>query len=112
MPARIPNFCIFGADAPELRKLLDSDPALGARLHPELGVYAGEAVWAVRREMARTVDDFLARRTRCLVLNARASIEAAPAVAALMATELGRDEAWQREQVASYASMAEGYRIH
>ena len=99
----------YGADAPELRELLDSDPALGARLHPELGAYAGEVVWAVRREMARTVDDFLARRARCLVLNARASIEAAPAVAALMATELGRDEAWQREQVASYTSMAAGY---
>ena len=102
----------YGADAPELRELLDSDPALGARLHLDLDVYAGEAVWAVRREMARTVDDFLARRTRCLLLNARASIEAAPVVAALMAAELGRDEAWQREQVASYTSMAEGYRIH
>ena len=66
-------------------------------------------VWAVRREMARTVEDVLARRTRALLLDARASIEIAPIAAALMARELGRDAAWEQDQVAAYRDLAEGY---
>ena len=68
-----------------------------------------EVVWAARHEMARTVEDVLARRTRSLLLDARASAEVAPAVAALLAAELGRDEAWQRRQVAEYQELASGY---
>jgi glycerol-3-phosphate dehydrogenase len=61
--------------------------------------------------MARTVDDVLARRTRALYLNARAAVEAAPAVAALLAAELGRDEAWQSQQVGEFTSIAQHYVI-
>jgi glycerol-3-phosphate dehydrogenase len=60
-------------------------------------------------EWARTVEDALARRTRALLLDARASQQCAPRVAELMARELGRDEAWQRAQVAEYCRLAEGY---
>jgi glycerol-3-phosphate dehydrogenase len=59
--------------------------------------------------MARTVEDVLARRTRCLLLNAAASLEAAPRVAALLAAELGRDAAWQRRQAEDYTTLAKGY---
>jgi glycerol-3-phosphate dehydrogenase len=59
--------------------------------------------------MARTVEDVLARRTRALLLDARASMEAAPIVAALMAKELERDEAWAARQVAEYGVLAAGY---
>jgi glycerol-3-phosphate dehydrogenase len=59
--------------------------------------------------MARSVEDALARRTRALLLDARASVEAAPRTAALLAAELGRDEAWQRRQVAAYRELARGY---
>ncbi|MFP4624176.1 MAG: glycerol-3-phosphate dehydrogenase C-terminal domain-containing protein, partial [Gemmatimonadota bacterium] len=69
----------------------------------------GEIVWFVREEMARTVDDVLARRSRSLVLDARAAMEIAPRVAELMAVELGRDEAWQRDQVDAFRTLAEGY---
>lgn len=68
-----------------------------------------EILRAVREEMARTVEDVLARRTRLLMLNAKAAIEKAPAVAAVMAKELGRDEAWQREQVSSFLKTADSY---
>ncbi|MGI8908836.1 MAG: glycerol-3-phosphate dehydrogenase C-terminal domain-containing protein [Candidatus Sumerlaeaceae bacterium] len=64
---------------------------------------------SVRHEMARTVEDFLSRRTRALILGARMSVEMAPAVARIMAKELGQDEAWQREQVRAYAALAAGY---
>jgi len=63
----------------------------------------------VREEMARTVDDVLARRTRALLLNARAAIDMAPAVARLMAAELKRDGEWEEEQIASFRKIAEGY---
>ncbi len=66
-------------------------------------------MWAVRQEMARTVDDVLAHRTHPLFLNAKAAIAMAPAVAKLMAAELGRDERWQNEQVAEFTAMAQGY---
>ncbi|HKM73379.1 MAG TPA: glycerol-3-phosphate dehydrogenase C-terminal domain-containing protein, partial [Stellaceae bacterium] len=70
---------------------------------------AGEVAWAVRREMARTVEDVLSRRTRALLLDARASLEAAPKVAAIMAKQLGRDESWAKTQVAAYRDLARGY---
>jgi len=66
-------------------------------------------VWAVRHEMARTVDDVLARRTRALFLNARAASAMAPAVARLMARELGRDESWQRRQLQEFDRIAAGF---
>jgi glycerol-3-phosphate dehydrogenase len=74
-------------------------------------VVAAQVVWAARHEMARTVEDVLSRRTRELLLDARASIEMAPRVAELLAGELGRDEAWQREQVDAYTELARGYLV-
>ena len=61
-------------------------------------------MWAAREEMARTVEDVLARRTRALLLDARASIEAAPRVAEILAAELGRDEPWREDQVRIYTA--------
>jgi glycerol-3-phosphate dehydrogenase len=61
--------------------------------------------------MARTVEDFLSRRTRTLLLDARASIEMAPRVAELMAEVLGRDAAWREEQVNRYTALARDHLI-
>ncbi|UBM62969.1 glycerol-3-phosphate dehydrogenase/oxidase [Candidatus Sulfidibacterium hydrothermale] len=68
-----------------------------------------EVVWAVREEMARTVEDFLARRSRFLLLDARKSIEAAPVVAKIMAEEMNLRRRWVREQIESYTRLAQGY---
>jgi len=78
-------------------------------LHPEHDYVLGEVVWAAREEMARTVGDVLARRTRLLLLDAAGSIETAPAVAACLAAELGRDDAWVAAQVEEYTRRARGY---
>ena len=99
----------YGSDAVHIQSLIREDERYAERLHPRRPTVAAEVVWAARNEMARTVDDFLARRTRTLLLDARASIEMAPHVAELMAEELGRDAAWQDEQVATYTALAEGY---
>ncbi len=103
-PIPEPNLRPYGSDAAAIRAL--GDPV---RLHPDLTVTAAEVRWHVREEMARTVEDVLSRRSRCLLLNARASIEAAPAVAAIMAEELGKDQAWIDHQLETYGALARGY---
>ncbi len=100
---------VYGTDAREIRQLMDADHALRLPLHPALPVLGAEVVWAVRAEMARTVEDVLARRTRALFLNARAAVEMAPRVADLMARELGKDAAWVESQVKAFAELAKGY---
>jgi len=99
----------FGADAEALRALAAGRQELGAPLHPRLPYSSAEVVWAARHEMARTVEDVLSRRTRMLLLDARASLEAAPLAARLLAGELGRGEAWQREQLEAFRRLAKDY---
>ncbi len=102
---------VYGTDIPRLRELIAERPDLGERLHPALPYKRCEVVWAVREEMARRVEDVLARRTRALLLDARSSIDAAPAVARLMAEELGRDPSWIDAEVAAYRQLAAGYTL-
>ena len=101
------EFAEYGADADALRGLCAGDDA--SLLHPRLPYRAGEVRWAVRHEMARTLEDVLSRRLRALLLDARASIEMAPRVAQIMAEELGRDAAWETQQVAAFGELAEDY---
>ncbi|SNB46968.1 glycerol-3-phosphate dehydrogenase/oxidase [Geobacter sp. DSM 9736] len=102
-------WCDYGADAEGLARLAAENPAWGESLHPRLPYRACEVIWGVRTEWARSVEDILARRTRALYLDARASMEAAPLVASLMAKELGRDEEWEHRQVEAYCRLAAGY---
>ena len=101
----------YGSDAAAIRDLIRAEPALGRQLHDALPVCAAQVVWAARQEMARTVDDVLARRTRALLLNAAAALAMAGEVAALLAAELGRDDRWQRDQVAQFTAIARNYLI-
>ena len=77
----------YGTDAVEIEAIIRSDQSLGEKLHPDLALRAAEIVWATRSEMARTVEDVLSRRSRSLLLGAKAAIECAPKVAAIMANE-------------------------
>lgn len=108
-PDKLGRFSHYGSDADALAKLMSEKPEYARPLQPRLPHVEAEVVWAVRNEMARTVEDVLSRRTRALLLDARASVEAAPRVAELMAEALRRDEAWRREQVAEYERLARGY---
>jgi glycerol-3-phosphate dehydrogenase len=101
---------VYGADADRVRALRQ-DPALAEPLHAALPYTGAEVIWAVRHEMARTVEDVLARRTRALFLNARAAREMAPLVAGLLARELRRDERWRDEQVSSFYNVARNYLV-
>ncbi|MBX6315416.1 MAG: glycerol-3-phosphate dehydrogenase/oxidase, partial [Isosphaeraceae bacterium] len=99
----------YGSDRPAVERLCAERPDGSEPLHPDLPYRTGEVLWAARHELARTVEDVLARRTRALLLDARASRAAAPRVAALLAEELGHDEAWQRSQVQQFEALASGY---
>jgi glycerol-3-phosphate dehydrogenase len=103
------DLAVYGSDAAEIQKLVRSDPKLGRRLHPALPYMQAEVIWAVRNEMARTIEDVLARRMRVLFLNARAALEMAPTVAELMGTELGWTEAEKTKQLAIFKDLAQNY---
>ncbi|TVR51206.1 MAG: glycerol-3-phosphate dehydrogenase/oxidase [Puniceicoccaceae bacterium] len=108
-PAADPLLAHYGSDAAAIAALFRENPENARPLHPALPARRGEVLWHAREEMARTVEDVLARRTRSLLLNARAALEAAPEVAALLAAETGRDEDWARAQVEAFSSLARGY---
>ncbi|MBD0376927.1 MAG: FAD-dependent oxidoreductase, partial [Flavisolibacter sp.] len=82
---------------------------LRSRLVEALPYTAAEVVWAVHNELARTVEDVLARRLRLLFLNAGAAITVAPQVARLMRHELGKDEEWEKAQLEDFYKVAENY---
>jgi glycerol-3-phosphate dehydrogenase len=106
------SLAVYGSDAGEIRKLIENDLALGQPLHSALPYVKAEVVWAVRREMARTVEDILARRTRALFLNARAALAMAPAVADLMALEFGWDDLTRKKQLSAFREVASNYILH
>jgi len=102
---------LYGSDAPAILRLMETGAALAEPLDGALPYTGAEVIWAVREEMARTVEDVLARRTRALFLNAAAAIRMAPPVAALMARELGRDAAWEAAQVEAFGQTARGFQL-
>ena len=100
---------VYGSDGDAILAMAAADKRLAVQLHPDLPYIAAEVVWGVREEMARTLDDMLSRRTRALFLNARAAIEMAPAVAALMAQELGAGQDWIDQQLREFNDLAAKY---
>ncbi|HEY4249100.1 MAG TPA: glycerol-3-phosphate dehydrogenase/oxidase [Lacunisphaera sp.] len=100
------RFAHYGTDVAALERLIETEPALARDFHPRLMLCGAEVVWAARHEMARTLDDMLARRNRALPLDARAAIEIARPVAELLARELGRDKRWVAAQVTEFATLA------
>ncbi len=104
-------YFVYGSDALLVKNIAKENPPWREILHPRLPYIAAEVIWAVRYEMARTVEDVLARRMRALFLDARAAVEMAPAVARLMAVELGRDAHWEKEQLVSFGAIAKNYLV-
>lgn len=100
---------VYGSDAIPIQEMARNHPERGAALHAELPYLESEVIWAARWEMARTVEDVLARRTRALLLNARAARQMAPRVAELLAGELGHDQDWQTAQCSAFARLSEQY---
>lgn len=102
---------IYGSDQKGIEQLIKKSLELGEKLHEHLEFTKAEVVWAVRNEMARTIEDVLARRVRILFLDANAAIEIAPMVAKILAEELNKNEDWRQEQISNFIEIASHYRI-
>lgn len=103
---------VYGSDAEAIQEIAAQDSELNAPLHAALPYIAAEVVWAARQEMARNVEDVLARRTRALFLNAQSASEMAAPVARLMARELHRSENWVQHQIAEFQTLARQYMVN
>ena len=102
---------VYGSDGDKIMALQNRKKEFAEKLHPDYDFKVAEVVWAVREEMAVTVDDVLARRVRALYFDARASMEMAPKVARIMARELGKDNAWEKDQTDEFVRLANEYII-
>jgi len=110
-PKQFEDLGVYGSDAFAIERIIREDSQLTERLHPALSYRAAEVVWTTRNEMARTVEDVLARRTRALFLNAQAASEMAPRTAEIMAQELKYNDAWKADQIKSFQELARRYAI-
>ena len=101
----------YGSDVLHIHQMVAREPDLQEELSREYHIIKAQVVWAVREEMARNIEDFLARRTRLLLLDAKEAMRIAPAVARIMAEELHKDEHWVATQIASFEAEAKGYQL-
>jgi glycerol-3-phosphate dehydrogenase len=100
---------IYGSDAKAIQALIEQQPELGERLHPDYPHTKAEVVWMAQEEMAMQVEDVLARRTRMLFLDSKAAIDMADPVGNILQQELGKDDAWKGQQVTEFKKMAAAY---
>jgi len=100
---------IYGNKAVEIEEMICEQPSLRELLNPLLPYTKAEIIWICRNEMPRTLEDMLARRTRSLFLDVRASITIAPAVADIMARELKYDDKWKDQQLEEYNKLTINY---
>ncbi|HUX94566.1 MAG TPA: glycerol-3-phosphate dehydrogenase/oxidase [Bacteroidales bacterium] len=100
---------IYGEGYDEIEKMITEDPGSGLPLHKDLPYTRAEILWICKNEMPLHLDDVLARRTRAILLNARASAEIAPDVVGIMAEKLGYDSNWQKKELESYNELINKY---
>ncbi|MFV9973119.1 MAG: glycerol-3-phosphate dehydrogenase/oxidase [Francisella endosymbiont of Hyalomma asiaticum] len=101
---------IYGKNAKDIKNIQNelNNFELLARGLP---YYQAEVIYHVRHEKAKTVEDVLARRTRAAFFDIKASIDAAPIVARLMAKELGKDQAWQNQEIESFIEFSKNFNV-
>ncbi|MFC2112935.1 glycerol-3-phosphate dehydrogenase/oxidase [Bacteroidota bacterium] len=101
---------VYGSERGKVEKL--GEPGMPTLLSESLQICQAQIIWAARNEMARTLEDVLARRTRALFLDAGESLKIAPQTASLLAGELGKDRNWIDEQLALYEDLANNYLVN
>ena len=103
------HWYVYANNAKLIKQLINENAAWGEKLHPSFPHIKAEVIWFIRNEMAMTIEDVLARRTRILFLDALAAIEAATIVAELMMIEMKKDEIWKKGQINSFTVLAKQY---
>jgi glycerol-3-phosphate dehydrogenase len=101
----------YGSDEQFIIELIKEDATMAEVISPYLQITKAQVIWAIRHEMARTVEDFLARRTRCQLLDANESLIIAPKVASIMAKELNYNDQWVLSQIKQYGETTANYII-
>lgn len=100
---------LYGLNAKTIDQWMQEDESMCEKIHPLFKHTRAEVIWFIRNEMAITIEDVLARRTRLLLLNARAAIESANKIAKWMAAEMGKDHNWEQEQIKAFTTLAQQY---
>jgi glycerol-3-phosphate dehydrogenase len=108
-PLKSERLRIYGDSAYEVEKIIEGNPELGRPLDQRLPYTKAELIWICRDEMPVTLEDLLARRTRALFLNAKASSDIAPEAAVIMAEVMGYDDRWKQDQVQSFRELTTNY---
>ncbi len=103
---------IYGSDEPAILQLQKENPSFAEKLSSKFDYTVAEVIWAVREEMARTVDDVLARRVRMLYIDSKEAVNVAPKVAAIIAKELGYDKTWEEQQIKDFTTIASNYIVN
>ena len=106
------NFSVYGSDEEKINELIQQNPQLDKLLSDRFGYKEAHVVFAVRNEMAMTLEDVLARRLRILFLDAKMAIELAPRIAGIMAKEFSWDVEWTKNQIDGFVQLAQQYLIN
>ena len=102
---------VYGIEKQALLDLEDKIPVYGELISKSLPLKASQVIWAVRHEMARTLEDMLARRVRGLFLDVNESLRIAPQVAQIMASELNESPDWIINQLTEFKAIARHYQL-
>ncbi len=100
---------VYGSDRLAILQMIEDEPALGEKLDKDYPYLKAEVIWAVKEEMARKVEDVLARRIRMLFLDTKVSVKIAPLVAELMAKQLKKDNNWIKSEIREFSDLAKNY---
>jgi glycerol-3-phosphate dehydrogenase len=106
------SLSVYGTDEEMIIQLIGDDPSLSEKLVNGHEYTRAEVVWAIRNEMAVTVDDILARRLRLLFLDAEAAIQAAPVVADIFQREANWSDKRKQEQLDDFYKIAYHYKLN
>jgi glycerol-3-phosphate dehydrogenase len=106
------HFYIYGSDLPKLEEFQNQQTDFIKKLHPDYDFTVGQVFWSIQNEMARTIEDILARRIRLLFLDARAASEVAPKVAIILGNELNKDEDWVNNQIKEFNVLVKNYLLN
>ena len=99
---------VYGTDIDKITQLSeDGNSSLSSILH----ITKNQILWGIQEEMAQTLEDILARRTRCLFLNAQESLRIAPQVARIMANAMENDNQWIADQVDTFTKLTKHYTL-
>lgn len=99
----------YGSDALLIKKLYKDNPSFRKKIHIHYPITKGQVIFSIRYEKAYSIEDILARRTRLLFLDAKASIESAAIVGQLLASELNKDKTWVAAEIENFMKTARTY---